>query len=295
MIDYRDAIKLDEPWTSEPDPDWRRSIVGVLRSVGEFPPGDVAPDAALHLLRGRLAEVDPYELPATVMDQIESIYAAVADEQGIRKPRSSPGLQDSPWFADRPDIGSKLAVVVGDITTFDVDAIVNAANSQMLGCRIPNHRCIDNAIHSASGPRLRDDCATVMAAQSHPEPVGQAKITRGYALPSRYVIHTVGPQLAPGAAPTPEETEALASCYRSCLDAAASVESVRSVAVCGISTGVFAYPKPEAASVALTTMADWLEANTDSLDRVIINCFSSEDADHYHRLLASPPARNGVR
>lgn len=286
METYRDAIDLDRPWSSTPDPDWRSTIAEALRDVGEAPPDGLPAEAALHLLRGRLAGVEPFALPAPVMDRIEAIYAAVSHERGTRSMASTETLDNAPWFAERPDIGRRLSLIVGNITDFEVDAIANAANGQLLGCRIPNHRCIDNAIHSAAGPRLRDDCATIMAGQRHLEPIGQAKVTRAYALPSRFVLHTVGPQLVPGFAPTPQEQAALSGCYRSCLNVAASVGSIRSVAICGISTGAFAYPKQAAASVALSTVSDWLESNPDALDLVIINCFSREDANHYRRLLS---------
>ncbi len=108
----------------------------------------------------------------------------------------------------------------GDITTLAVDAIVNAANSALLGCFIPRHACIDNAIHSVAGPRLREDCRRIIEHQGHPEPTGTAKVTRGYYLPSRFVLHTVGP-IVPDGRPTPEQQAQLTGCYESCLDVAA--------------------------------------------------------------------------
>ncbi len=287
---YRAAIDLDQPWPVNREPDWRSSVEPALGAVGEVAPAGINADAGLHLLRGRLAEIDPYVLPAPAMDRIERINAAVTAESGTVDIADIANMAGSPLLASQPEIGAKLKLVVADITLLRVDAIVNAANQQMLGCRIPNHRCIDNAIHSSAGPRLRDDCATIMEAQGQLEPIGVAKVTRGYALPSRFVIHTVGPQLVPGSEPTQQESRALAACYRSCLDVAGAVDSIRSIAMCGISTGVFAFPKPAAASVALTTIVDWLSNHPGELDVVVINCFSQADADHYLRLLGSAPA-----
>ena len=144
--------------------------------------------------------------------------------------------------ADLNDAGG-LSVVQADITALRVDAIVNAANSELLGCFAPSHRCIDNCIHSMSGPRLRADCATIMDIQGCEESVGNAKATRAYNLPSRFVIHTVGPNLnedpSKGARePTERDRSHLASCYVSCLDVADALPGVNNIAFCCISTGV---------------------------------------------------------
>lgn len=175
------------------------------------------------------------------------------------------------------------AVWQGDITTLAADAIVNAAHSDMLGCFGPFHACIDNAIHSAAGPRLREDCARIMRAQGRPEPTGHAKATRGYNLPARYVLHTVGP-IVRGAL-RPGHEEALASSYRACLDVAARLQGVRSVALCGLSTGVFGYPKEPAARVALRTVGTWLREHPGVLDLVIFNVFADEDREAYSAAL----------
>ncbi|HEY3189044.1 MAG TPA: macro domain-containing protein, partial [Solirubrobacteraceae bacterium] len=158
----------------------------------------------------------------------------------------------------------------GDITRLGVDAIVNAANAQMLGCFVPFHACIDNAIHSAAGPRLREDCARVMDAQGHDEPTAVCKVTRAYNLPSRYVLHTVGPIVR---GPLAHEHESqLADAYPACLEAAAEV-GARSIAFCAISTGVFGYPKEPAARTALAAVAAWLDVHPSALDAVVFNVF----------------------
>ena len=170
----------------------------------------------------------------------------------------------------------------GDITRLAVDAVVNAANSQMLGCFVPCHGCIDNAIHSAAGLQLRDACAEIMRAQGHPEPAGRAKLTCAYNLPARYVLHTVGPIV--GRWVTWKDRRELAACYRSCL-ALAAEHDLRSVVFCCISTGEFHFPNQEAAEIAVRTVREFLEQQTTSVERVIFNVFKDLDAAIYRRLL----------
>jgi O-acetyl-ADP-ribose deacetylase (regulator of RNase III) len=185
-----------------------------------------------------------------------------------------------------------LALWRGDITTLQVDAIVNAANSALLGCFRPMHACIDNAIHCGAGPRLRDDCATIINMQGHEEPTGCAKATRAYNLPARYVLHTVGP-IAQGVH-NRANAHALARCYEACLDCARELEGVRSVAFCGISTGVFGYPKEPACLIAVETVRRWLRAHPDILDLVVFNVFSHEDHRLYELTLTSSSAGGAV-
>ncbi len=169
----------------------------------------------------------------------------------------------------------------GDITTLVVDAIVNAANSQMLGCFAPCHACIDNAIHTYAGVQLRLECASIMEQQGSEEPTGRARITRAYNLPCRFVLHTVGP-IVRGAV-TEEDRELLASCYTSCLDLAAAHE-LRSVAFCCISTGVFHFPNRLAAKIAISTVETWQKRAARHMD-VVFNVFRDEDYDIYKELL----------
>ena len=169
----------------------------------------------------------------------------------------------------------------GDITTLAVDAIVNAANSAMLGCFIPCHGCVDNAIHTAAGFQLRRECARMMALQPGEEPPGWAKITNAYNLPCRYVLHTVGP-IVRGAV-TAEDRALLASCYRSCLELAAAY-GCRSVAFCCISTGEFRFPPQQAAGVALAAVRTWRQTHSSSIE-VIFNVFKDSDLQIYRRAL----------
>ena len=169
----------------------------------------------------------------------------------------------------------------GDITLLKCDAIVNAANSGMTGCYRPCHACIDNCIHTFSGIQLRQKCAEIMAEQGYPEPTGQAKITPAYNLPSRFVIHTVGP-IVDGEL-RQEHCDLLRSCYRSCLDIAAE-NGCESIAFCCISTGVFGFPKREAAEIAVETVKAW-KRETNSGMKVIFNVFGYEDDAIYRALL----------
>lgn len=169
----------------------------------------------------------------------------------------------------------------GDITTLAADAIVNAANSQMLGCFVPCHGCIDNAIHTCAGVQLRLKCAEIMRKQGHEEETGKAKITKGYNLPCRHVLHTVGPIIY--GAVKKNDRELLASCYRSCLDLAAE-NGLHSVAFCCISTGEFHFPNELAAQIAIRTVMDWQKQNADQME-VIFNVFKDNDYEIYRRLL----------
>ena len=199
----------------------------------------------------------------------------------------------------------RLCIWQGDITRLGVDAITNAANSGMTGCYQPLHNCIDNCIHSAAGIELRNECARIMNLQGHEEPTGQAKITPGYCLPARYVLHTVGP-IVQGPL-TDEHRDLLRSSYRSCLELAEK-NGLRSVAFCCISTGVFMFPAEEAARIAVETVRKYLDeqdrrysevssyigsgagqnagGNTyKGIEKVIFNVFSDRDRKIYENIL----------
>ncbi|MDY2788571.1 MAG: protein-ADP-ribose hydrolase [Atopobium sp.] len=176
---------------------------------------------------------------------------------------------------------SRMRLWKGDITTLAIDAIVNAANSQMLGCWRVGHHCIDNAIHTFAGVQLRMECAKIMASQGHEELTGLAKITKAYNLPAKHVIHTVGP-IANGH-PTNLHRMQLASCYKNCLDLALK-NNLSSLAFCCISTGVFGFPQKEAAEIAVTTIRDWLN-QTHSQITIVCNVFSHTDWETYSELL----------
>ncbi len=156
-------------------------------------------------------------------------------------------------LADIPFVKSGIYLWQGDITRLSVDAIVNAANNAMLGCFVPCHGCIDNAIHSAAGIELRLECSRIMEKQKTEEPTGKAKITKAYNLPCRYVLHTVGPIIYGEV--TQKDCNLLSDCYRSCLELAAEYQ-LKSIAFCCISTGEFHFPNEEAAKIAIQTVKD---------------------------------------
>lgn len=195
-------------------------------------------------------------------------------------------MQDAELQMQREDKGvvevnnEGLVLWQGDITRLKVDAIVNAANAQALGCWVPLHNCIDNCIHSAAGIQLRKDCADKM--QGGLLATGDAFITKGYNLPARHVIHTVGP-IIPDGVPTTEQEEQLARCYRSCLDLAEK-NGLESIAFCCISTGVFHFPHELAAKIAIETVKSYPRH---ALKTIVFNVFLNKDLDIYRQLLGA--------
>ena len=221
------------------------------------------------LLRGLMNVRRPVRIGADFL-QVQDAY--LQDETAAK------GITD---IADLTPIQPGLYLWQGDITTLRCDAIVNAANSGMTGCYIPNHRCIDNAIHTFAGVELRLTCEQLMEQQGYPEPTGQAKITPAFNLPCRYVLHTVGPIIS--GIVTKEDKELLASCYRSCLELAAE-NGLESVAFCCISTGEFHFPNDLAAEIAVRTVKEYLKKQT-SVKKVIFNVFKDLDKAIYEKLL----------
>jgi len=174
--------------------------------------------------------------------------------------------------------GDGLQLWQGDITRLHVDAIVNAANAQALGCCSPLHNCIDNCIHSAAGIQLRKACADIM--QGRLLKTGEAIITQGYNLPAKHVIHTVGPIIESGY-PSKEQENEPAQCYRSCLDLAEQ-DHLTSIAFCCISTGVFHFPNERAAEIAIETVREYPRK---SVKTIVFNVFLDKDYDIYSHLL----------
>ena len=191
----------------------------------------------------------------------------------------------------------RMALWKGDICALKVDGIVNAANSALLGCFHPLHRCIDNAIHSAAGLELRRACHEKVVERAdkegvpsdeYEEPTGLAMITEGFNLPSKHVIHTVGP-IYPEHTPK-ENILLLQSCYKSCLDCALAA-GLRSVAFCCISTGEFMFPPRIAVQVAVDTVAKWLDEHpateSSGIDLVVFDVFKEEDNELYSSFLST--------
>ena len=233
--------------------------------------GRVPPDLEQrrYLLRCLMNVREPRPLPAHFIEVQDALLSAEREEKGVVHLSSLPALPGDP----------RLILWQGDITRLDADAIVNAANSRLLGCFRPGHNCIDNVIHSAAGLQLREECAAMMRGRE--EPTGSARITKGYNLPAKYVLHTVGPVIT---GPLTERDRAkLASCYRACM-ALAAEKGLHSVAFCCISTGVFRFPKEEAARVAIDTVRAQLK--TSPLEKVVFCVHGEENLRIYQRLLS---------
>ena len=222
------------------------------------------------LLRSLMNLRPPMPLKPEFLAVQDALLSAEREERGIV---DAEGLPPSPAHP-------RIALWQGDITRLKAGAIVNAANSALLGCFVPCHGCIDNAIHSAAGLQLRDECHRLMEAQGHPEPNGLAKLTGGYNLPAAHVLHTVGP-IVQGRV-TRRDREELASCYRSCLELA-SERGLGTVAFCCISTGEFHFPNQEAAQIALETVAAFLRQDPGL--RVVFNVYKDLDLEIYRELL----------
>lgn len=198
----------------------------------------------------------------------------------LQKERDMRGVVDSEKLAPA-GADERIAVWQGDITTLKVDAIVNAANSALRGCFHPLHSCIDNMIHSRSGIQLRLLCDKIMNKQGYEEPAGRAKITPAFNLPSKYILHTVGPIIYGHV--TKKDRELLASCYRSCL-ALAVENGCKSIAFCCISTGEFHFPNDQAARIAVETVKSFLDEKMPPI-RVIFDVFKDVDLKLYENLL----------
>lgn len=214
-------------------------------------------------------------MPKETSEDFLQIQDGYLQEENRRK-----GITD---IADLQPVQDDIYLWQGDITTLRCDAIVNAANSQMLGCFRPCHGCIDNAIHTFAGVQLRRNCNEIMQKQGHNEPTGQAKITPAYNLPCKYVLHTVGPIVSGRL--TEEHCKLLKSCYLSCLKLAEK-NSCKSIAFCCISTGVFGFPQREAAQIAVDTVKRYKEENHSDI-KVIFNVFKDDDYAIYNEILRS--------
>ena len=212
-------------------------------------------------------------MPRPVTEEFLTVQNAYLQEETRRK-----GIT---LLSDLEPVQKEIYLWCGDITTLKCDAIVNAANSQMLGCFCPNHGCIDNAIHTFAGVQLRLTCADLMKQQCHEEETGNAKITPAYNLPCRYVLHTVGPIVHGNL--TKKDKELLASCYQSCLELAER-NGLKSIAFCCISTGEFHFPNDKAAQIAVETVKRYKE-QTHSKIEVIFNVFKELDYNIYKELL----------
>ena len=212
------------------------------------------------------------------LEMQDELLLEESQERGIVDVMEIPVIEDEyPCYEIKNS--KRISLWQGDITRLKIDAIVNAANSQLLGCFIPCHGCIDNVIHSAAGIQLRNECAEIMNAQGHEEPVGKAKITKGYNLPAKHIIHTVGPVV--GVEVTEKQKEQLKSCYLSSLKLAEK-NGLKTIAFCCISTGEFHFPNKLAAQIAVETVDRYLSGS--KIERVVFNVYKKEDMNIYRKL-----------
>ena len=227
------------------------------------------------LLRSLMNIRMPKEMPEEVLKVQDEYLSGRVQEKGVVRLSDIPAIKDS---------NNILSIWQGDITRLKVDAIVNAANSQMLGCFVPMHTCIDNCIHTFAGVQLRAECSRQMKkmraryGRDYEQPTAVPMLTDAYNLPAKKVVHIVGPIVQDEL--TPELEEDLADCYTNTLELCAE-NNLRSVAFCCISTGVFHFPNKRAAEIAVHTVKEWLEAHPGKVDRVIFNVFKDEDRRYY--------------
>ena len=233
-------------------------------------------DGKRRILRSLMNVRMPKDLPEEVLKVQDEYLKDRALEKGVVHLKDIPVIRDG------------LSIWQGDITRLEADAIVNAANSQMLGCFVPMHTCIDNCIHTFAGVQLRMECNSKMNelrikyGRNYEQPTAVPMLTDAYNLPAKKVIHIVGPIVQYRL--TPELEENLADCYRNTLDICAE-NGLKSVAFCCISTGVFCFPNKRAAEIAVETVTEWLKKNPEMIERVIFNVFKDEDKKYYKELI----------
>ena len=274
---------LAEQFAKEYDETVRRTASPYEKASMQYRKLEIPDDAAgkWRLLRSLMNVRMPGKLPSSVLEVQDAYLQERALENGIVQ------IADLPTAADQGSShphAEHISVWQGDITRLAADAIVNAANSQMLGCFVPMHSCIDNCIHTFAGVQLRAECSRKMnelRAKFGPEyeqPTAVPMLTDGYNLPAKKVVHIVGPIVSGRLTKALEED--LADCYRSTLDLCLENE-IKSVAFCCISTGVFHFPNRRAAEIAVQTVTDWMDQHPGQMERIIFNVFKEEDKIYY--------------
>ena len=234
------------------------------------------------LLRSLMNIRMPGKMNENVVKVQDEFLTEEAREKGIVELTDIPTAAEQ--YGSSHPYADKISVWQGDITRLRAGAIVNAANSQILGCFVPCHKCIDNAIHSAAGIELREACSHYMKRRRmqygarYEEPTGRAVLTKGYNLPADYVIHTVGPIV--GGSLNQKLKDDLKSCYLNVLKCCVE-HKIRSVAFCCISTGEFHFPNDEAAKIAADTVTGFLKEHDPDFDRIIFNVFKDVDRELY--------------
>lgn len=242
-------------------------------------PGDT--EGKKRILRSLMNIRMPKMMSASVLRVQDEYLQGRIRENGIVSLNEIPTIAEN---GSRHAFADKLSIWQGDITRLAVDAIVNAANSQMLGCFVPMHTCIDNCIHTFAGIQLRAECDRQMKklraeyGPDYEQPTAIPMLTDGYNLPAKKVVHIVGP-IVQGRL-TKDLEQDLADCYKNTLDLCLE-NGLKSAAFCCISTGVFHFPNKRAAEIAVKTVTEWLKALPLALERVIFNVFKDEDKAYY--------------
>mgnify|MGYP006225863519 FL=1 len=285
LEDYRQAVQLDQPMTtinSQELLDAKKQHRLTLKLLSDFSGSATAeylrtaPDKARRALYALMIQARPFQFSNAELAKVDILLAS---ESHNRSPHQIQKRTDQ-------ERRTQLKLWRGDITTLACDAIVNAANSELLGCFRPDHPCIDNAIHAKAGPRLRDDCARIMQLQGYREATGEAKITRGYHLPASFVLHTVGP-IHKGDDRLGIESKMLARSYTSCLKLASQISAIKSLAFCCISTGIFGFPAAVATQIAIETVTKWTNTYPDRFNTIVFNVFCERDQYLYEQALGS--------
>ena len=204
---------------------------------------------------------------------ISEEYLKIQDEY-LQNEIKEKGITDEKDIPFNKDI---ISIWQGDITTLKCDVIVNACNEYLLGCFVPGHKCIDNAIHSFAGIQLREECNNIMKGKTLPN--GEVVLTKGYNLPSKYIIQTVGPQVS--GTPTKQDIEDLRNCYFNSLELCKE-KGLKKVAFPCISTGLYGFPQNEASKIAINTIEEYLKDNKDVFEHIIFNVFKDEDLEIYN-------------
>lgn len=252
----------------------------------ELETGNCSLEEKKNVIRSLMNIRMPGGMPDGLLDLQDEYLQEERKAKGVVTLAELPTIREQ--FNSRSCYGEKISLWQGDITRLEVDAIVNAANSQMLGCFVPCHKCIDNAIHSAAGMQLREECSHIMKhrrlkyGSGYEEPTGTATLTLGYNLPCRYVIHTVGP-IVYGRL-NDRLCQELQNCYENVLKCCLEHE-IKSVAFCCISTGEFHFPNDKAAEIAWKSVTAFLEKHSGSMERIVFNVFKDNDWDIYKRNL----------
>ena len=278
LNDYKNYIDLNPYARPEPicsDEEKRDAcdtlLKFLLRERGMIAAFSASYEKKVSLVRNYMNERNPLPIPEEILALQDRLLWTSTLERGIVD------------VAEIPELKYGILLWQGDISRLNADGIVNAANSSLLGCFLPGHACIDNVIHSYAGMQLRRDCARLMEKLGlDEEDVGEAKITRAYNLPAKYVLHTVGPTI--GYKPTDEQKMQLRSCYNSCLNLADEM-NLSSIAFCCISTGVFNFPRAEAAEIATGAALSWKLHHPESKMKIIFNTFLPEDTEIYENIL----------